>query len=1219
MCFLKQFALEPLLDNVAAEHGTNGSAYCAKTACCSCLMTMETLYRAAQYDSLGRGTDGRIGGTGPANIGRAGRAFGQQPTTTLMDQKPVSDSIDAAVPFHEVLQQCSRPGDVDAEALDHFQLALDEWPADLRERWVNAVAPHEPHKLERRLRWDGLHPASVLQLIQRPAPAPPSPDDASASALAAIRTALQQNWQRPLEPYGSHPDRPFVDLWLPVRDLGREWLQQHVDRQQSGELVSPAAIGMLADCLLDRLVAVGDQVLWSCFSAGRGPGLMLLAHLGSDGDGCGEPVREHYRSFVASQRRDGLASLLGQFPVLGRLLDTVLQLWFEGCIELLDRIHRDRPQLEAVFGVPANATLIAIQQGLSDPHRGGRVVSILSFSNATSAPAPTSEVCRTSSPIRVVYKPKDMRVDAAYQAALSDLNDRSSLPPLRTLAIHAGEGYGYMEHVQHQPCSDAAELRRFYQHAGRLAAVLYLLGCTDCHHENLIASGDQLVLIDTETLFEANVPDNVIDASITSQDQAPSKLQKALLQSVLSSGLLPQWRFLGADKVVTDVSALGIAPPSEAVVQRMGWLGLNSDGMMPGWVQRCAELPTSLPVEIGAINPLDEYLDDLCEGFQQQAKILIAARDDWLAPAGVLDSFAGLPRRILLRATGVYFTIQRQQLEPAALRSPLLQALKLEQLARGYLLAEEKPGHWPAFAAELRHMQQLDIPFFTHAIDGNALDPGAGLPFLEGFIETSGLAAARQRLALLDPEAIAFQSRLIRGACEARRLRAATVGEPGGAADRLAGPERIRASVDPDCPSPSEAARRIAEILLDAAITDTSGAIQWLGLDLGADGESFSFGLVGMSLYGGSIGIACLLRQLHPLGGQIEPKTNQPILSDQRVQDAILQPIKRILESPSADGRLRWWRDQPLGLSGCGGILLALRQIGRGELADELIASARPHHLQNDGQLDVIGGCSGLIGALLQAKSPQGLELAIAAGNRLLHKQDEQGAWGSSTRQRGLLGFSHGTAGHAAALAQLYRACGDRRFRDAAAAAIAYERRDFDAKHGNWPDHRPEAAGFMTSWCHGAPGIALGRACLWGTDLFDDQCTQEIAVALRTTAEVGMAKADHLCCGSMGLMILMRLLLQGEAPVPQEVREVCEHAIEAHIERALMRCRNTGGKSTALRCFGTSEGHLILPGFFTGLSGIAVALLDTPEANAMLAQFLSAGLYSSGPDNRSRP
>jgi type 2 lantibiotic biosynthesis protein LanM len=1133
-----------------------------------------------------------------------------EPTTTLMGHRPVSHSIGAAaIPLHEVLQQCSNPADLETETSAQLQLALEKWPADLRETWVNAVAPHEPHKLKRRLRWDGLDPAMVLQLIQEPSSAAPSPDATWGWALAAIQTALQQQWQRPLEPYGSHLNRPFVDLWLPVRDLGREWLQQHLDQQQSGELVASAAIAMLADSLLDRLVAVSDQVLWSCFSEGRSPGVMLLAHLGRNGDGCGEPVREHYRSFIENQRRDGLTSLLNHYPVLGRLLGTVLQLWHEVCIELLDRIHRDRPQLEAVFSVPANATLTAIQQGLSEPHRGGRAVAVLSFSNPTTAPLSVSEVCPIPSPIRVVYKPKDMRVDAVYQAVLADLNDRSSLPPLRTLAILTAEGYGYMEHVQHQPCSDAAELKRFYRHAGRLTAVLYVLGCTDCHHENLIASGDQLVLIDTETLLEANLPDNVVNVSATSPDQAPSKLQKSLLQSVLSSGLLPQWRFIGADKIVTDVSALGITPPDKAQVQRMGWLGLNSDGMLPGRVEQPAELPTSLPVGIGASNPLAEYLDTFCEGFQQQAKTLIAARQHWLTPGSVLDSFAGLPRRILLRATLVYSIIQRQQLEPAALRSPLQQALKLEQMARSFLLADEKPGHWPVFAAELRQMQQLDIPFFTHPIDGDALELGEDLPSLKGFIETSGLAAARQRLDQLDPDALAFQLRLIRGACEARQMRATATPEPVAAADTAAGPERINTNGDADCPSPAEAARRIAEILLASAIADQGGAIEWLGMDLGADGESFSFGPVGMSLYGGSIGIACLLLQLHRAGVYIQPTADQPTLSAHSVQDAILQPIQRLLESPSADGRLRWWRDQPLGLGGCGGILLALQQIGQGELADQLITSARPHHLQKDSQLDVIGGCSGLIGALLQAKSPQALELAIAAGNHLLDQQDEHGAWGSSAREQGLLGFSHGAAGHAAALAQLHNACGDQRFRDAAAAAIAYERRHFDARHGNWPDHRSDAGGFMTSWCHGAPGIALGRACLWGTDLFDDQCAQEIAIALRTTAEMGEGKADHLCCGSMGLMTLMRLLLQGAWPVPQEVRKICRQAINVHIHKALMRCRNTVGKSTALRCFGTSEGFLILPGFFTGLSGIAMALIDTPEANTMLAQFLSAGLH----------
>lgn len=150
----------------------------------------------------------------------------------------------------------------------------------------------------------------------------------------------------------------------------------------------------------------------------------------------------------------------------------------------------------------------------------------------------------------------------------------------------------------------------------------------------------------------------------------------------------------------------------------------------------------------------------------------------------------------------------------------------------------------------------------------------------------------------------------------------------------------------------------------------------------------------------------------------------------------------------------------------------------------------------------------------------------------------------------------------------------------------------------------------MTSWCHGAPGIALGRACLRGTDLFDAHCAQEIAIALRTTAEMTEAKADHLCCGSMGVMAVMRLLL-GSSPVPQEVRKICQQAVNVHTRQALMRCRKNMGKATDLRCFGATEGHLILPGFFTGLSGIAMALIDTPEANTMLGQFLSAGLLQT--------
>ena len=42
------------------------------------------------------------------------------------------------------------------------------------------------------------------------------------------------------------------------------------------------------------------------------------------------------------------------------------------------------------------------------------------------------------------------------------------------------------------------------------------------------------------------------------------------------------------------------------------------------------------------------------------------------------------------------------------------------------------------------------------------------------------------------------------------------------------------------------------------AIRDASGLVDWLGMDLGSDGEKFAFGPVGNSLYGGTAGVALL-------------------------------------------------------------------------------------------------------------------------------------------------------------------------------------------------------------------------------------------------------------------------------------------------------------------------------------------------------------------------
>ncbi|WP_186480876.1 type 2 lanthipeptide synthetase LanM family protein [Synechococcus sp. NOUM97013] len=1075
---------------------------------------------------------------------------------------------------------------------------LNGFQQGLGQAWLDAIAPQESDKLARRFAWSGLDAETLRRVLARAS----NPEEAAISEpwwdeLKALQHALRSDPDRALHPYvAEDSDKqklPFADLWLPVVDDAVARLRDSLSDSQTRSFTDDV-FQALGQSLLSRLSSVSEQVLFEQFNLLRPPGVMLLAHLGAAGDGQGPPVREYYERFIRQHRADGLDGLLKTFPVLGRYLGLVCLFWRQSNKEMLRRIDADVDALQQTFGIPPSAALIDIKQGLSDPHNGGQAVSVLTFATPNG-----------DSTSRLVYKPKDMGVDLAYHQALDHLNRNSALPPLRTLSIHCGDDYGYMEFVEHRLCSGDDELKRFYRNAGRLTAVLHLFGCTDCHHENLIACGDQLLLIDTETLLEADLPDHISDASEHQTSLNQSDLQKRFQNSVLRSGLLPTWLFVGQARAAVDISALGIAPPASTTMKSAGWLGLNSDGMMAGRIMIPAEVPTSLPVGCGETNGLNRHLEIFCEGFREQCLAFEQTRDHWIGADGVLERFRGLPRRIVLRATRVYFALQRQQLEPAALRSPLSQGLVLEQLSRSFLMATDRPKHWPVFDEEVRQMERLDIPFFVHAIDGNDLPLSDGFAPVENFIETSGLESSRRRIETWDAAAVQFQEQLIRGTSRAR------VTTEQGWQNQESAPEELDvADLTPD--QLRLEAGRLVDVLEEIAIRDSDGLVDWLGMDLGSDGEKFAFGPVGHSLYGGTAGVALLAAHFPEHADRSE------------LLKAVIPPLLQLGE-PSRDGmRLRWWRDQPLGLNGCGGTLLSLQQLAARsetdrrqslqELESLLISALLPDHIRADLALDVIGGVAGLIGPLLQNGSARALECAVLCGDQLLQHQTENGGWSLGGPDRHpLLGFSHGTAGFAAALVKLGQCVGEARFIDAASRALVYERERFDADHGNWPDYRDykpnQPNQFMTSWCHGAPGIALGRTCLFGTPLWDASCLDEMTTALQTLTAFPLPMADHLCCGTMGNASLLRIVAEGpwSDQLPATLRSAAIERSSQLVNQSIARARGLGG---SFRCFGTADSNLLLPGCFTGLSGIGLALMDQVNRDDCLQTVLSMGLLS---------
>src|SRR3990172_1892395 len=121
-------------------------------------------------------------------------------------------------------------------------------------------------------------------------------------------------------------------------------------------------------------------------------------------------------------------------------MGTSLDSWIDGSATLLERLEADQPALEEAFGEEAGlGSVVDIETDLSDPHRAGRSVAVLTFASG----------------LRVVYKPKEVGLEAAYFALLDCLNRWGAPLGLKTLRVVERPEYGWVEHAQYLPCRTA--------------------------------------------------------------------------------------------------------------------------------------------------------------------------------------------------------------------------------------------------------------------------------------------------------------------------------------------------------------------------------------------------------------------------------------------------------------------------------------------------------------------------------------------------------------------------------------------------------------------------------------------------------------------------------------------------------------------------------------------------------------------------------------------
>jgi type 2 lantibiotic biosynthesis protein LanM len=902
---------------------------------------------------------------------------------------------------------------------------------------------------------------------------------------------------------------------------------RQVDSGVSALLASEEVAGDLLAALVRRLLQAGERALVLELHACRLEGKLR-----------GETPEERFGSFVALLREPATGlEILRRYPVLARDACLYADQWVEASLEMMVRLVADWGEIvRRLAGGEDPGPVTGVGAGLGDPHDGGRSVAVLTFASG----------------LRAVYKPRSLAVDLCFQDLIGWLNSRGASPPLRTLAFLDCGPYGWMEHVDTSSCRTPDEVQRFHERQGAWVALFYALEATDFHWENLIAAGEHPVPIDLETLFQPIAVEPDADGA----GWVPTD------HTVLRGGLLP--RRLWAEEGL-DLSGMGAAAGQTVEVRRV--IDEGTDRMR--WAGRQEEIGDGphLPTLDDRPVPLWEHGEAVLRGFRSTYRLLCRYMDEL---ESALAPFADLPVRALLRPTSAYAHLLHAGHHPDYLQSALDRDRLYDRL---WTTMAHHPRLRPALRLEREDLTAGDVPrFLALPWSTDLLHPGGER--IGSFFARSGLELVRERLRGMGEGDLERQSWLTLAAVEATRPleeRRSWRREPLPEAGEFHS-ERFLA-----------AARHLGDRLLQMAV-ERDGHVTWFHLEVGEDGWRLEPMPVG--LYNGLSGVALFLAYLgHLTGGE----------SHERLSRLALDTVRRRIESDARALR------GPGAFSGWGGVLYTFTRLGLlwGEsgLLDqaEILASRMATAIQEDETYDLIAGSAGGAAALLalhrHRPSPALLELAVRCGERLLAGavRSERGlGWPApgGVSRLPLTGFGHGTAGIAWALARLALVSGEERFRRAAREALRYERSWFSREHGNWPDLREsrETGGervFFHAWCHGAPGIGLGRVGLLSC-LDDPEMPAEIRTAVGSTLTEGFGFNHCLCHGDLGNLELVR-----EAGAALE-----DEALTAEAGRLAARIL-TQIETTGPRCGASTKTEV--PGLLTGLAGIGYGLLRAAD------------------------
>ncbi|WP_086314159.1 hypothetical protein A5821_001749 [Enterococcus sp. 7F3_DIV0205] len=386
-----------------------------------------------------------------------------------------------------------------------------------------------------------------------------------------------------------------------------------------------------------------------------------------------EEFTKYIEEFLGDKQRTYL--FFGEYPTLARLLAVRLTFACEVIEEFVFDLTMSAEQLAETFAISTPMTLTKIEMGQGDSHDNGKTV--IQFQAQKKS---------------LIFKFKNLEIGERFNSLLTYLEGLAPNLDFYKIKRIVQPTFSIEEKVAYRECNDAGEVTDFYQNYGQLLAIVYWLGATDLHMENLIASGSYPVLIDVETLIRPEM------FKRTKKLSRQTRIEK---HSVIVAGLLPQKKQWKRELEMDALSGTKQKLPKKVRKLRNERSSEVAFQLEEAYMEGAQNIPRLASKEVDYL----VYRHVIETSFKEMNQLLLKNKSEFIEK--VKELFSGTTIRLIYRDTQDYgnllnFTLHTECMSNYSEREKIIENLWASKIIPEALIP-----------FEVQAMMNHDVPLIT--------------------------------------------------------------------------------------------------------------------------------------------------------------------------------------------------------------------------------------------------------------------------------------------------------------------------------------------------------------------------------------------------------------------------------------------------------------------------------------------------------------------------